>query len=69
MGNRIKSFFRRVCCQKSEQQHGASRMDLHASDMEEGGVKQYRLEATRTVGAIHVNNDCSCISKTCTFSL
>jgi hypothetical protein len=41
---KITSFFHRICCRKPE----AARVSFD-EDIEEGGVRQYRLEATRKV--------------------
>lgn len=48
--NKIKSIFRRVCCRNDEGKLDISmRFDAPVEDLEEGGIKQYRLEATQTV--------------------
>ena len=48
LGNRIKGAFRRICCRMQENEVS---MEFSDYDLEEGsgGIKQYRLQAARTV--------------------
>lgn len=52
LGNKIKSVFRRICCRHQETLDAS--VDVSEADLEEGGIKQYRLEAARTVRKICV---------------